>query len=388
MKIGLVGIFKNECEYILEWLSYHKNIIGFDGVIAIDNISTDGSSQLFEALEDSGQIDRVFYPRISTNLGPQIPAYNEVISRYKDVYDYLLFIDADEFLVNNTNKTLHELISEYEAFDDFGALTLNWRIFGSSGNTFKRHGLVIDRFSRASRHLESVNRHVKSLIKTSAIVKMNIHQPNLQSGLRCYDENKQKTVFLKNGITGGEVVEGDTSPFSKNICNKKLFIAHFAVKSKAEHFSKKASRGSAGGNSLHEKGRQYFISHDLNHEPCTDLQKHKLRVLKGIDELDEKLGSSSPYNSYLRAHIDNENDAFVGWIATDFSSPVVLKVLLDGAFEKELPLNVIRDDVFSKGISNTKLCGFRYSWKELGNYSKSISIYVKSGNLIIYEKSL
>ena len=101
MKVALVAIVKDEHEYMLEWLAYHRAIIGIDGVIVADNVSSDGTSQLLEALDMAGYINRVHYPRLSPDAGPQIPAYNDIVNRFGSDYDYFLFIDADEFLVNN-----------------------------------------------------------------------------------------------------------------------------------------------------------------------------------------------------------------------------------------------------------------------------------------------
>ncbi len=388
MKVALVAIVKDEHEYMLEWLAYHRAIIGIDGVIVADNVSSDGTSQLLEALDMAGYINRVHYPRLSPDAGPQIPAYNDIVNRFGSDYDYFLFIDADEFLVNNKAMPIQEILSQYESHADFGALVLNWRIFGSAGNTFKRNGLVTERFYRASRKQEGVNRHTKVLAKSNLIDQIHIHHVQLKTGFVCYDESGLPAVFLRRPSSADICEQGESTPFTKTIMNSGLYIAHFAVKSKAEHFFKKAKRGSAGGKSSHEKGERYFSGHDLNHEECKDLYEH-LPAIKGeIASIYSRLNELTPYTSYLRCHVDQTDSVFAGWVATDFDGTVSLKVLLDGVYEKELPLNTVRTDVFSKDISNTELCGFRYAWKEIGDYKKSVAIWVKGGNLVVFEKTI
>ena len=55
--IGICGIFKNECPYILEWVAYHR-ITGVDEIVVYDNCSDDGSSELLTALEKAGKVRR------------------------------------------------------------------------------------------------------------------------------------------------------------------------------------------------------------------------------------------------------------------------------------------------------------------------------------------
>ncbi len=42
-KSVLVAIAKNEAPYFLEWIIYHKYIVGFDEIVIYDNDSTDFS---------------------------------------------------------------------------------------------------------------------------------------------------------------------------------------------------------------------------------------------------------------------------------------------------------------------------------------------------------
>lgn len=388
MRIAIVAIFKNECEYVLEWIAYHRSVIGIRDFIIADNVSDDGTSQLLEALEQAGEIKRVFFPRESETEGPQVPAYNHIIEKYSADYDYFLFIDADEFLVNNTGVPLEQFIGGLERNDDFGSLTLNWRIFGSSGNSYKQDGLVIERFYRAANIEEIVNSHVKSLVSSKAVEKMHIHQVDLKAGFACYDENKQKAQFLTTPSDAAPCQGNKTAPFTKSINNVLVYVAHFAVKSKAEHFLKKAGRGSAGGSSTREKGRQYFNGHDLNHQACFDLCQHVEKVELEINVIRKSLRERSTYYHYTSGFIDKKHDRFSGWIATDSDLPLVLTCVLDGIREKELPLNVKRKDVVNRGMSKVELCGFNYDWSEIGSYEQSIKVWIKGGNLVIFESSI
>ena len=385
MRIAIVAIFKNEVEYILEWIAYHRAVIGINDFIIADNASNDGTTQLLEALDSAKQIKRIFFPRESETKGPQIPAYNYIIKNFGSSYDYFLFIDADEFLVNNTGHSLTKTIQNLESNSDFGGLALNWRIFGSSGNTYRQDGLVIEKFYRASRKSEGVNRHVKALVSTSSVKHMHIHNADLVKDKFFYNEKFEYATF-SNNPNGEDLCNGNnTSPFTKDINNSVIYVAHFAVKSKAEHFFKKASRGSAGGLSSREKGLKYFDGHDLNQEVCQDLSQYRDLVYEYVQSLKSILHNETPYYFHSRVNIDNRHERLSGWIASDFPGDLRLGVLIDEKKELDLPLNVSRKDVFDKGLSDREICGFSYSWAELGKYQQSIRVWIKGNNFVIFE---
>lgn len=63
-KLCIGAIFKNEYPYILEWIAWHK-LCGFDKIIIADNDSDDGTRELLQALDDLGEINLIYQPKIS-----------------------------------------------------------------------------------------------------------------------------------------------------------------------------------------------------------------------------------------------------------------------------------------------------------------------------------
>lgn len=384
MRLAVVAIFKNECEYILEWLAYHRSVLGLHDFIIADNVSDDGSTQLLQALEQANVIRRIFFPRTSDNYGPQIPAYNHVIETYGKDYDYFLFIDADEFLVNESGLPVEEFIKKLAANADFGGVALNWRNFGSSGNTYVQPGLVTERFYRAAVKNERVHAHVKSLVAIRAVEKMHIHHADLKAGFVFYNESGSKATFA-NAAYEAPLPKGQATPFSSEIHNSIFYVAHYAVKSKSEHFAKKARRGSVGGMASREKGLKYFIGHDLNHEVCRDVQKHVTTTAREVEHLKSILKERTPYYHYSRVSLDETQQHLAGWVGSDYPGTLTLCFLLDNMKEIELPLNTPRNDVFAKGLAAYELCGFKYTWKEIGRYNRSIRVWIKGSNLVLFE---
>ena len=388
MRTAIVAIFKNECEYVLEWIAYHRAVIGINDFIIADNISDDGTTQLLEALDQAGIIKRVIFPRESESIGPQIPAYNHIIEQYKAEYDYFLFIDADEFLVNNTGKNLEDYLVEAAQKENFGAIALNWQIFGSSGNTYKKNGLVIETFCRASKKNNRVNCHTKSLVSSKAIEKMHIHHASLKENFVCYDETLQQAAFLNDPHDTVSREDTRTTPFTKTINNSLLYVAHYVVKSKYEHFLKKANRGSAGGLASRQKGKSFFKSHDLNDELCLDLNSNTDIVYNEIRHLKKSLQERTLYFSYCKGYIDKKHDRFSGWIFCDSKNTISLCFLMDDKNIVELPLNTLRIDVVKKGLSTNEHCGFNYLFSDIGLYNESLKVWIKGSNLIIFEANI
>jgi glycosyltransferase involved in cell wall biosynthesis len=388
MRIAIAAIFKNECEYILEWIAYHKAVIGIHDFIIADNISNDGSTQLLEALEQTNIIKRIVFPRTSEDIGPQTLAYNHIINTYKNQYDYFLFIDADEFLVNNTGSSIESFITKAEQKQNFGGLALNWQIFGSCGNTYKKNGLVTETFYRASKKSQRVNCHTKSLVASNAVNEMYIHHAQLNDSFLFYDETLNPAVFLANPLDTEACPEKITAPFTKEVNNHLFYVAHFAVKSKQEHFLKKANKGSGASTASRHKGKVYFNIHDLNDETCFDLTQHTLTINNEIKNIVQALKENSLYFNYCSVCIDINHDRFAGWIKTDSDKTITLSILIDEKNILELPLNTERKDVFSKGLSAIEKCGFNYSWEEIGLYKESICIWIKGSNHIIFEASI
>lgn len=363
MKLGVAGIFKNEFDYILEWIAYHQ-LAGVDRFFIADNISNDGSSQLLEALDYLGVINRIYFPRIGDG-GPQAPAYNHILHRYGSEVDLLGFIDADEFMVSTNDLSLKENLFAFASIEDAGALALNWRNFGSSRRKFKGEGLVIERFLRASQKNHIANRHIKTVLKPSMALRMNIHECILESG-RYYSGNLEPTVFEKGTPFEPKTIE---------VLYDRIRINHYVVKSRQEHIMNKEWKGSGGGSARRQKGEAYFKDHDLNDELDDALACFAGDVKRRIENLRERLSTESPYLCFGKAHVNVMPKVVGGWAVSEFEGPLKIRLLING---EEYLVNVDheRPDVFRKGISNRRHCGFSFRPDRVLTSQDKIEAYI------------
>lgn len=182
---------KNESPYILEWVAHYK-ILGFDTIYIYENDSTDKTPLVLGRLQ--GHIKYIPWPSLE-KMSPQISAYNDAIKNTDA--EWMLFCDADEFLILKNHENIHDFISDFD--QTISCISINWRIFGSSGQVDQESGFVIERFIRAAHINFEVNKHVKSIVRTKDVVKMHIHAP-VVSGKTIYPDGEGFQFSLKRSI--------------------------------------------------------------------------------------------------------------------------------------------------------------------------------------------
>jgi len=218
-------IVKNEVGAIAEWLAFQK-IIGFDRILVYDNGSIDGTREAIEKI-------RSFDPTISltpwpdrTGQAPQPTAYEDAARQCTT--DWLAFFDADEFLVLHRHPNVNSLLSDVP--NDYTAVAINWRIFGSAGQIRADKRLVIERFTRCAPYRHPKNRFCKTIVRRDAIKKVRVHTADLKFG--GYVDSMLRPIAL----------ESDAK--TPGVCLQGAQINHYLVKS-WEEFKDKRARGNA-----------------------------------------------------------------------------------------------------------------------------------------------
>ena len=223
MRVALVCIAKNEDDYIHEWIDYNKKL-GFDNIIIYQN-------DWRFVIEDPTVIKLEF-----DGLNKQVLAYNHFIKNNLNNYDWVAFFDVDEFLVLKKHKNIKEFIQDYS---DYEAIGINWILFGDNGHDSvgEDYG-VLNRFTKRQ---SSINPHIKSIIKLTSNVVMDVHNPN------CLWTNTDKKTNM--------------GPFNKPGNDDIAVINHYFSKTKQE-FLLKCERGRA--DSFTKRKLDEFEPHNCN----------------------------------------------------------------------------------------------------------------------------
>lgn len=153
---------RNEAPFLLEWVAYH-GILGFDRIYVYTNGCTDGTDLMLERLQQIGAVTHVHNP-MTDGLGPQESAMRDFMSLDQvNQLDWVLHIDADEFLNVRTGQgRVADLLT---VAGDADVMALMWRPFGDNGLTRWTGGSVLETFTATQSRPRAPNAQHKSLFR-------------------------------------------------------------------------------------------------------------------------------------------------------------------------------------------------------------------------------
>jgi len=218
--LSICAIFYNEATYIREWVEFHR-IVGVERFFLYDHKSTDDWRDVLSDHIESGEVIVHDWP-----VDPgQVEAYEDCIGRHGADSRWIAFIDIDEFLFSPTGEPVPDVLRDYE---EFPAVGVNWRIFGSSGHRRRPEGLVTESYLHFSRNPRS-RRTIKSIADPSRVARaVTGHYFEYRDGAPAVDE-------LKRPITGPDFA------FTESMAMDRLRLNHYAIKSE-EEFARKLAR--------------------------------------------------------------------------------------------------------------------------------------------------
>lgn len=259
-RVAIGAIFKNEVDYVLEWIAWHR-VQGIHQFVVYDNGSDDGTFELLQQLEQTGFLN---LHTIESKAGAQQEAYQKIIDHYRDDFDFIAFIDADEFLMPDDKRKAVSHILERFKNTEVGALGINWRIYGTGNQREKLDGFVLSRFSHVASDERYRNHFLKSVYRPEAVNKVFPHRAALRAGYTYVNTQGERLAFanFKHGIE--PVRQGATTGVSLDICKPGLRVNHYALKSWDEFVQKKKYKGDAVIGREHVRGDDYFSEFDLN----------------------------------------------------------------------------------------------------------------------------
>lgn len=152
MKTAICVLIKDENDYLDEWLKYHLNL-GIDEIFLYEDY---GSKSHLDIVKSYGEkvhlnpINVIYYDdfkydekRLSNCSVIQEQLFSWFPIKYRDSFDWILFIDIDEFLCLK-QTTLSDLLNEYK---NKSHLYLQWKYYGASNHIHKPIGNVVDNFT-------------------------------------------------------------------------------------------------------------------------------------------------------------------------------------------------------------------------------------------------
>ena len=266
MKVALCAIAKLENNYLKEWVEYHLKL-GFDQIFLYDNNDKNGE-HFEEVINDyiiSGQVKVTDY---RGRVLAQVPAFDHCYQTYGKDFDWMGFIDIDEFITLNEDKDIKEFLGK-EKFNNYNCVYLFWAYFTDSGHiTVENNNYnCLDRFTEVSTKKLYWDKFEfgKRLVRTQ-VPKMKINT--------CHGPIYKTEPFspVKECLASGEPL---VLPYAWRRCESWLtiynaaYIRHFNCKTLQEYFELKLKRGYPV---LHKNmGKDlnlddYFVSNEITRE--------------------------------------------------------------------------------------------------------------------------
>lgn len=145
IKVAICVVAKGEDHYLEEWLDYNHKL-GFDHIFLFQN-------------DWRTDVERPFLTKAICD-GPSIqtPLYSKILQDNTE-YDWLAFIDCDEFIVLKKHNNIKELIEEYK--DRTDVIGLNWFMYGNLGIEKRQGNSLIKMFTKRS---SQINQHIKVIV--------------------------------------------------------------------------------------------------------------------------------------------------------------------------------------------------------------------------------
>ena len=256
MDVAAVLICKDENEYLLEWCEWHY-AIGFDSLIVFDDHSRLPLAETVSSFP-APLIDAIeVIPWNDTSAHRQQLSYLCALRNRGDSFDWMAFLDTDEFIVLKQDASIKTFLARYE---DYAGIAINWQVFGANGKE-SRSGSQIDTLTWRATTDHGVNRHVKSIVQPQNIVDRCPGAPHSFLGANgLFTVNEQ-----------GARVDG---PFSSPVSVQTAQINHYYLRSREEYLHK-CNRGRADCNQ--ERDGSLFDKIDAEMSEVEDLMAVKIK---------------------------------------------------------------------------------------------------------------
>ena len=160
IKVALVCIAKNEDYYLDEWLEYNHKL-GFNHIFLYENDwRCNLEKPYLTKIKCDGKVKQLF-------------AYNSFIENNKE-FDWVAFIDCDEFITLVKHNNIKEFINEY---DNTNGISLNWFYFGSGDLLKRESNSLLKQFQHRS---SKTDKHIKVIMNLKKNFKMILpHNSNI-----------------------------------------------------------------------------------------------------------------------------------------------------------------------------------------------------------------
>ena len=219
----ICAIIKDETEYLEEWIQYHLEI-GFNHIFLYQDRGSDSHKYITDKFKENVTLhllDDERYDFLYENaFFRQTTLYHFFMVEYHQKYNWVAFIDVDEFVTFTSDFTLQDLLLENQYCPSF---LLEWKVLGADGRIEKCDKVLGNYNTDVSKLYEFGHVPTKMFINLYDTVPLDwCHNPAIPSKtLYKYSDNK---VWLDHYYTKSWddwctrfVKKGDVCPGNRDI---------------------------------------------------------------------------------------------------------------------------------------------------------------------------
>jgi len=240
-KIILFTNVRNELN-MKEWCAHHL-LLGFDYICIFDHKSD-------IPLQKQDFSKRVSIIRCNLPNPVKIPLMKQAVNIAKQINaDWMLYLDADEFLVINAFYNIKHMLHVFRNAD---SLSINWLMFGSNNHIKTPPGFIIENYTKSDLHL---NKHVKSFVRPRCVTNVtNPHYYIITNYLRRMSvQNRVMDNIKPEFYEGKSLIEYNKAP---------AFIAHYIYQSEENYINRKLKLPCDDTNTFRQKDNNIHDKHN------------------------------------------------------------------------------------------------------------------------------
>lgn len=152
--LAIMAIFKNEEEYMKEWLEHHINQ-GFDHFYLYCNDPDLDKYTYLKNKKYSQYITLIPWTDVKNDGKDTIQrkAYTHCVQNYNNEFQFIMMLDIDEFIIHtNINKKVKDFLNSiYNEWNKTKAIKVQRYNFSSDGHLKKPYGKVVDNYKNKER---------------------------------------------------------------------------------------------------------------------------------------------------------------------------------------------------------------------------------------------
>lgn len=157
---AICAIIKDEHIFLEEWIEWHLGL-GFDAIHLFEDKGSKSHEEICEKYsnvylrryEDDDEVMFILQDQGSSQR--QLSLYDWFARKYKGAYNWVAFIDIDEFFFFSEGYDLNKLCKEFE---NYKSVLLNWRMMGANGHIDRPEGDITKAYTKECGSVVSIDK--------------------------------------------------------------------------------------------------------------------------------------------------------------------------------------------------------------------------------------